>query len=154
MRLNSWTGRIAKTFAILTAATALSIGAAIPASASKEIPTGYVIGTVEWCNFNSYLGRDIGLSPGAGTLHLRARHNMSGTRDGICAYVTDDIPGSHWIGVKVRALGWSTSAWDADTYTTYAGAIGMHAMDCFDLVHGEVAVNGVVSTADGGVFCR
>jgi hypothetical protein len=144
MKLTLWTARITGIIAFLSA---LALGTAAPASATTSIPPGYVLGSVEWCNYSAYDWYDIALTPGPGTLHVRARHNMSSGRDGVCAYVTDDVPGNHWMNVRVRAQGWSTSAWDANTYSTYAGAIGLHAMPCFDVAYGEVTVNGVKSTA-------
>lgn len=138
-----WPARIAVGFSVLLV---MFVGAVSPASASTHIPTGYVLGSAEWCNFDKYRQLDLRLYPGPGTLHLRARHNMANGEDGICAYVTDDVAGSHWINVRVKASAWSTSAWDADTYSTYAGAIGLHAALCFDTAYGEVTVDGVTSS--------
>jgi hypothetical protein len=144
VRITRWAARAVGTLALLSVVAVL---AGAPASATTKRPPGYVLNSAEWCDFDAYKRLDIDLGSSPGTLHLRARHNMSNGHDGICAYVTDDVAGSHWINLRVKASAWTASAWDAGVFTTYAGALGVHAVVCFDRVYGEVTVNGVTSSA-------
>jgi len=107
-----------------------------PASASEQIPAGYVKNYPSWCDWQSQhsvdeqLYTDAWAAPPA-KLHMRQRS------DGyLCAWVSIDNgwTGTAWKAVKIRRGGWSTPAyWGYSTTNNVTAAIGTLYNGCIDV---------------------
>ncbi len=60
---------------------------------------------------------------GIGNAKLEWWRDGSGDSGTVCARVSDNMPGSHWLGVRLGRDDWATTFTDSGNYSTYAGVI-------------------------------
>ena len=114
--MTSWTKR--RLLSSVTFCTLLAAAMLCGAGTASAAPPGFSGPFTGTCKG----GKVKELSLGIGNAKLEVWKDFSGSGT-VCAKTSDNMPGSHWMGVTLERSDWATTFTDSGNYSTYAGII-------------------------------